>query len=200
MTAIQTKAADVVIVGGAVMGSSVAYHLLADPGFQRTRGGDREGPDLPALRLRALGGLDPAAIFERREHPDLALRNPVPAQHRRHSGGRRRAARDRSERGRLSLLRERGGRTDPAREPRPADDGGRRYPAPRPVRPEGPLSLAEHRGPRGRHLGPDGRGMVRRLGPAAGLPQKGPRARRRIREGRGRRDRARRGHDRRPSA
>lgn len=33
MTAIQTKAADVVIVGGAVMGSSVAYHLLADPDF-----------------------------------------------------------------------------------------------------------------------------------------------------------------------
>jgi glycine/D-amino acid oxidase-like deaminating enzyme len=34
MTPPATQTADVVIVGGAVMGSSTAYHLLADPGFK----------------------------------------------------------------------------------------------------------------------------------------------------------------------
>jgi len=34
MTSSASSAADVVIVGGAVMGSSTAYHLLADPGFK----------------------------------------------------------------------------------------------------------------------------------------------------------------------
>ncbi|WP_230529960.1 NAD(P)/FAD-dependent oxidoreductase [Microvirga roseola] len=34
MTSTDSKSADVVIVGGAVMGSSTAYHLLADPGFK----------------------------------------------------------------------------------------------------------------------------------------------------------------------
>jgi FAD-dependent oxidoreductase domain-containing protein 1 len=34
MTANATSCADIVIVGGAVMGSSTAYHLLSDPGFK----------------------------------------------------------------------------------------------------------------------------------------------------------------------
>ena len=34
MTSTASPHADVVIVGGAVMGSSTAYHLLADPGFK----------------------------------------------------------------------------------------------------------------------------------------------------------------------
>jgi FAD-dependent oxidoreductase domain-containing protein 1 len=34
MTSPDSQTADVVIVGGAVMGSSTAYHLLADPGFK----------------------------------------------------------------------------------------------------------------------------------------------------------------------
>lgn len=34
MTSTASSTADVVIVGGAVMGSSLAYHLLADPGFK----------------------------------------------------------------------------------------------------------------------------------------------------------------------
>ena len=34
MTLSASPTADVVIVGGAVMGSSTAYHLLADPGFK----------------------------------------------------------------------------------------------------------------------------------------------------------------------
>jgi FAD-dependent oxidoreductase domain-containing protein 1 len=34
MTSTASQTADIVIVGGAVMGSSTAYHLLADPGFK----------------------------------------------------------------------------------------------------------------------------------------------------------------------
>ena len=34
MTSSASPSADVVIVGGAVMGSSTAYHLLADSGFK----------------------------------------------------------------------------------------------------------------------------------------------------------------------
>ena len=184
--------ADVVIVGGAVMGSSAAYHLLADSGFKGRVVVIEKDPDLPALGLGPVGGLDPPAIFERGEHPHLALRNRFPAQHRRPSRGRWRAAGDRAEGGRLSLLRVGGRRVDPRREPRAPDGRGRRHSLSRSCRAEGALPLAQHGGSRRRHLGPLGRRLVRRLGPAPGLPQEGARARRRIREGRGGRDRARR--------
>ena len=98
---------------------------------------------------------------------------------------------DRPERGRLSLP------APPMRAPTPPGKSGppgprgRRYPAARSGRPQGPLSLAEHRRPRGRNLGPVGRGLVRRLGAFAGVPQEGPLARRPICHRRGRRGRAR---------
>jgi glycine/D-amino acid oxidase-like deaminating enzyme len=71
---------DVVIIGGAAMGSSVAYHLCADPAFR--------GRVLVVEKDPTYRRLDPAAVLGCREHPHLAPRHRVPAPDRRHFGSR----------------------------------------------------------------------------------------------------------------
>ena len=71
-------AADVVIVGGGAIGqrrsrsSSRAIRRSAAGSRRRAR------PDLPAGVVGAVGQLDPPAVLDAREHPDVALRLVVP--------------------------------------------------------------------------------------------------------------------------
>ena len=73
---------DVVIVGGAVTGSSTAYHLAADPDFKGRVLVIEKDPELPVLRLGAVGGLHSPAILDRDQRGHLPLWDRVPADHR----------------------------------------------------------------------------------------------------------------------
>ena len=82
-------------------------HLAADPAFAGRVVVVEKDPTYQFSRVRAVGGVDPAAVFEPGEHPHLALRHRLPARDRRAPRRRRRRPADRPARGRLSLSRRR---------------------------------------------------------------------------------------------
>src|SRR5215204_3456677 len=168
---------DVAIVGGAAMGSSLAYHLVADPGFsgrvlviEKDPTYRRSASALSAasirqqfsspvnIRISLFGIRFLRGVGERLavdgERPDIALR----------------------EADYLYLASEGGARVLEENHALQTREGAdielftqqallNRFP------------WAQRRRPRLRRLGPLGRGLVRRLGVAAGLPQEGARPR-----------------------
>ena len=147
----------------------------------------RERPNLPVLGVGAVGGFDPPAILQPGEYRHLALWHRLPARDRRAAGRGRRPAPDRPAGGRLSLRRERGRGQGAARGPGDPERHGRRHRLHGGRRAQGPVPLARYGRDRRRLVGPERRGLVRRVGPDAGLPQEGAQPRRHLyrRGGRG---------------
>ena len=70
---------DVVIIGGAIVGSSIAYYLR-DEGFYRLHRADRARPAIRPCGDDAVLRLDPPAVLDPRKHPPVAVHAfPVPA-------------------------------------------------------------------------------------------------------------------------
>jgi glycine/D-amino acid oxidase-like deaminating enzyme len=68
----ESKSYDILIVGGGVIGSSIAYHLLND-GMDGTVAILEKDPTYEfASTPRSIGG-HPAAIYNRNQHPHLPL-------------------------------------------------------------------------------------------------------------------------------
>ena len=68
------KRYDVVIVGGAAVGSAAAYFLAADAALRRLAARAGAGLRLPALRHHAVGGVDAAPVLHAGEHPHVDVR------------------------------------------------------------------------------------------------------------------------------
>ena len=116
-----TETYDVVIAGGAAMGSSVAYHLLADPAF----GGRVLVVEKDSTYRRSASALSAASIRQQFSSPVNIRISLYGIRFLREIGERLAVDGERPEiglqGGRLSLPRERGRRRGPRREPGPAD-------------------------------------------------------------------------------
>ena len=152
-----TSAYDVLIVGGAVHGASVAYHLAADPAFDGrvlliekdptfqfaatslSAGSIRQQFSTPTNIAISLFGID----FLRAAGERLEVDGERP---------------DRSPRRRLPVPRHRRGRGDACPQSRAADRHGRRHCPSRSGRAPRPLSLSRHGGDRCRSWGRSGEG------------------------------------------
>ena len=73
------RAYDVVIIGGGVIGSSVAYHLSANPAFTGRVAVVERDPAYCRSLLLPLHECDPAAIRHRGQHPHVRLQHRLPA-------------------------------------------------------------------------------------------------------------------------
>ena len=150
------------------------------------RDGAGARPELRARLVRAVGIVHPAAVFDRHQPGDLAVRHHGAARCGARTGrARRGAASHRPARRRLPVPGHAGGRGRAAREPRRAARRRCRRGAAGAGSTGRALSVAGDGRHRARLARPVGRGLVRRLQPAAGVSRPGAGAGRALRGGRG---------------
>ena len=154
---------DVVIAGGAVMGSSTAYHLAADPGFTgRVLVVEKDmtyAKSATALSLSSIRQQFSSPINIRVGLAGVAFLRELKQKLEVDGERARRAVHGK----RLSLSRERGRRADPARQPCRAGAGGRANRAAFARRDRGALSLSQ----RGRRRARRARGSAAKAGSTA---------------------------------
>ena len=71
------QSADIVIVGGGVIGSAVAYFAASDPDFRGRIVVVEKDPTYAEAATRALGRRHPPAVLDGREHPHVAVRRRI---------------------------------------------------------------------------------------------------------------------------
>ena len=153
------------------------------PGLFRPRAGDREGLFLRQISHRAVAELRAPAVFAADQYPRRLVRRRVPREGAGDARRRRRRGPSAAGRERLPVSGQRGRGRHPQRQPRgPTARGGQRRSA-EGRRNRRALSLHLDRRRRARRARPLGRGLVRLLPIAAGVPPQGAQSGRRLSRG-----------------